>query len=236
MSKAMKVPAHIAVIMDGNGRWARGKRLPRIFGHREGANSVRHITEACAKLGVKYLTLYAFSTENWKRPVKEVNFLMKLLCEYLDKEMPTLMKNNVRFNTIGDISKLPAAARQKIAFMKKKTGSNNGLTMTVALNYGSRDEIIRAVKKIASAVKTGRLSACKISEKTINASLDTADMPDPDLLIRTSGEMRISNYLLWQIAYSELYVTPVFWPDFRERGLIKAIKEYNRRERRYGGV
>ena len=236
MSRAMKVPAHIAVIMDGNGRWARSKKLPRVFGHREGANSVRNITEACAKLGVKYLTLYAFSTENWKRPKQEVSFLMKLLCEYLDKEIPTLMKNSVRFNTIGDISKLPADARKKIAHMKKITGSNTGLTMTVALNYGSRDELVRGFKKLALLVRKGKISPSKINEKTISACLDTAGMPDPDLLIRTSGEMRISNYLLWQIAYSELYVTRAYWPDFREKGLIAAIKEYNRRERRYGGV
>ncbi len=236
MKKALKIPAHIAVIMDGNGRWARGKKLPRIFGHREGANSVREITESCAKLGVRFLTLYAFSTENWKRPKKEVSFLMKLLCEYLDKETPTLMKNNVRFNTIGDISKLPKEARLRIARMKKTTGSNTGLTMTVALNYGSRDEITRAVRKIAAEVKKGKLAPGKITQEKISGCLDTAGIPDPDLLIRTSGEMRISNYLLWQIAYSELYVTTVLWPDFREKALIEAVKEYNGRERRYGGV
>lgn len=236
MKKGLKVPAHIAVIMDGNGRWARGKKLPRVFGHREGANSVREITESCARLGVKFLTLYAFSTENWKRPKKEVGFLMKLLCEYLDKETATLMKNNVRFNTIGEISRLPAEVKRRIADMKKLTGSNKGLTLTIALNYGSRDEITRAVRKISAEVKKGKLSLSGITQEKISGFLDTAGMPDPDLLIRTSGEMRISNYLMWQIAYSEFYITPVLWPDFREKSLLEAIAEYNGRKRRYGGV
>ena len=206
------------------------------MGHREGAKSVRAITEACAELGIKYLTLYAFSTENWKRSAKEVRFLMALLDDYLGKELSTMIKNNVRFRVIGDVAGLPAPVRKKIASNEKATAKNTGLTLVLALNYGSKDELTRACRSIARDVKQGRLGLAGISQATISERLYTKGMPDPDLLIRTSGEMRISNFLLWQLAYSEFYITPVLWPDFRKPGLLKALNEYAKRERRYGGV
>ncbi|HDQ26141.1 MAG TPA: isoprenyl transferase [bacterium] len=236
MKKLKNLPVHIAVIMDGNGRWAKKRRLPRILGHREGAKSVRAVTEACAELGIGYLTYYAFSTENWKRPKKEVSFLMKLLNEYLDKEKPTLLKNNIRFNVIGGISRLPRAVREKISEVKKTTAKNTGLTMTLALNYGSKNEITEAVRKIAKEAAGGKIKPAEVNEKTIEKHLFTAGMPDPDLMIRTSGEMRLSNFLLWQMAYCEIYITPVLWPDFRKKELIKALKSYSARNRRFGGV
>jgi len=231
-----KLPAHIAIIMDGNGRWAKKRNMPRVFGHKEGAKSVRAIIEAAAELGIKYLTLYAFSTENWKRPEKEVKFLMGMLKESLKNELPTMMKNNVRLLTIGDIRRLPKKLIDKIGEVKKKTSKNTGLKLILALNYGSKDEITKAVRKIAAEAKSGRLPINLISEDTISKHLYTTGIPEPDLMIRTSGEMRISNFLLWQIAYAEIYVTPVLWPDFRKEELIAAIEEYKKRERRFGGV
>lgn len=236
MSKVAKLPAHVAIIMDGNGRWARKRNLPRFMGHRAGSKSVRAATEAAAELGIKYLTLYAFSTENWKRPEKEVGFLMGLLNDHLEKELPTMMKNNIRLMTIGDISKLPAAPAAKLEDVKKKTEKNTGLRLVLALNYGGRAEITAAVRKIAAAVKRGKITAQSITEKTISRNLYTKDIPDPDLLIRTSGEMRLSNFLLWQISYAEIYVTDVLWPDFRKKDLAAALEEYSRRERRFGGA
>lgn len=236
MEKFSAVPSHIAIIMDGNGRWAKKRGLPRIMGHREGAKSVRVITEACAEVGVKYVTFYAFSTENWKRPADEVKFLMGMLDTYLKQERKTIMKNNIRFNVIGDIVKLPRNVVLKIKKLIKDSSKNTGLTMTLALNYGSRDEITKAVRKIAEKVKKGKLKLSDIDEKLISSCLYTAGIPDPDLMIRTSGEMRISNFLLWQLAYSELYVTPVLWPDFRKKELFVAIEEFNKRERRFGGI
>jgi undecaprenyl diphosphate synthase len=234
--KPMNVPAHLAIIMDGNGRWAKKRSMPRFMGHAEGAKSVRVITEECARLGIKYLTLYAFSTENWKRPEKEVSFLMGLLGRYLDSETETLLKNNVRLFTIGDISKLPAKVSRKLESVKEKTSKNSGLKLVLALNYGSKNEILSAVKKIAEKAASGALKPGKITEETITQNLYTASIPDPDLMIRTSGEFRISNFLLWQLAYTELYITNVLWPDFRKKELLSAIRSYNKRDRRYGGI
>lgn len=236
MQKNKHIPTHVAIIMDGNGRWAKKRNLPRFLGHKEGSRSVRAITEAAAELGIKYLTLYAFSTENWKRPEKEVGFLMGLLKDHLEKELTTMMKNNVRLMTIGDISKLPAASVKKLEDVKEKTEKNTGLRLVLALNYGGRADIISAVRKIAAEARRGKISVSSISERTISKNLHTKDIPDPDLLIRTSGEMRVSNFLLWQIAYSEIYVTPVLWPDFRKKDLVAALEEYSRRERRFGGI
>jgi undecaprenyl diphosphate synthase len=231
-----KIPSHIAVIMDGNGRWAGQRNLPRIMGHKEGAKSVRIITEACAEIGVRYLTLYAFSTENWKRPEAEINFLMSLLHDFLVKEEKTIIKNKIRFRVIGGISRLPKKVRDKIKHLENRSKKHKGLNMIIALNYGSRDEITGAVKKIASAVKKGALKINDITEKTITESLYTKGVPDPDLLIRTSGEMRISNFLLWQLAYSEIYITDILWPDFRKKELLDAISDYQKRDRRFGGL
>ena len=222
--------------MDGNGRWAKKRNLPRFMGHKEGAVSVREITTECAKAGIKYLTLYAFSTENWKRPKTEVTFLMTLLQEFLEREIKTLMKNSIRFKVIGEISGLPQKISVKIKETEKMTAKNKKLTMILALNYGSRNEITTAVKKIAEGCISGKIKTSKISEKTISDLLYTNGIPDPDLLIRTSGEMRVSNFLLWQIAYSEIYVTDVLWPDFRKKDLLKALDSYSKRDRRFGGV
>lgn len=231
-----RLPAHIAVIMDGNGRWAKKRGLPRIMGHKEGAESVRVITESCAELGIKYLTFYAFSTENWKRPEPEVKFLMSMLDAYLKRERATIMKNNIRFKSIGDRKKLPAVVVKKINMLEKESAKNTGLTMILALNYGSRDEIKNAVIKIAKKVKKGETAPSDITEKMIEENLYTKGVPDPDLMIRTSGEMRISNFLLWQLAYSELYITATLWPDFRKKELVAAIENYQARDRRFGGL
>ena len=231
-----RLPAHIAVIMDRNGRWAKKRGLPRIMGHKEGAESVRVITESCAELGIKYLTFYAFSTENWKRPEPEVKFLMSMLDSYLKRERVTIMKNNIRFKSIGDRKKLPAVVVKKINMLEKESAKNTGLTMILALNYGSRDEIKNAVVKIAKKVKKGETAPSEITEKMIEENLYTKGVPDPDLMIRTSGEMRISNFLLWQLAYSELYITATLWPDFRKKELVAAIENYQARDRRFGGL
>ena len=236
MDKNLKIPPHIAIIMDGNGRWAKKRNMPRVFGHKQGAKSVRAVTTACAELGVKYLTLYAFSTENWKRPEQEVGFLMKLLSDYLDKETKTLMKNNVRLMTIGEIDRMNPSLYKKLQDVKKLTSKNTGLKLVLALNYGSKREITKAVKSIAADVKNKKIRVSDINEELFSKRLYTAGIPDPDLLIRTSGEIRVSNFLLWQIAYSEIYVTDVLWPDFGKNNLMLALEEYSSRERRYGGI
>lgn len=230
------LPQHIAIIMDGNGRWAKKRNLPRTMGHKAGVETIREIVKTCSKIGVKYLTLYAFSTENWKRPQDEVNTLMNLLVEYLRKEVEELDKNNVIINWIGDISKLPLICQEELKRAKEKTKDNNGLTLTLALNYGGRDEIKRAIINIAKDINAGKLDVDSIDENTISGYLDTANIPDPDLLIRPSGELRISNFLLWQIAYSELWFSDIYWPDFSSKYLLEAIKDYQKRERRFGTI
>lgn len=228
------IPKHIAVIMDGNGRWAQKKGAMRIFGHKNAIKSVRETTEGCAELGVKYLTLYAFSTENWSRPKLEVDALMELLVETIRKEVPTLMKNDVRLKTIGNTDTLPKRCQENLAKAINETKENAGLTLILALSYSGRWEIVQAVKKIAASVKRGQLEIDDIDIKTFDNSLSTANIPDPELMIRTSGEMRISNFLLWQLAYTELYVTETLWPDFRKENLHQAILSYQERERRFG--
>lgn len=236
MKKGKRLPVHVAIIMDGNGRWAKKRGLPRIAGHRAGMEAVRRVVEACSALGIKYLTLFAFSTENWRRPPAEVAALMGFIGEYLEREMPSLMKNRVRFSTIGFIEEMPDYAREKIAWAKERTASNDGLFLNVAVNYGGRREIVEATKRIAKKVKLGALDPDDINETVFADELETACLPDPDLLIRTSGEMRVSNFLLWQIAYSEIYISPVLWPDFRKEHLEAAIQEYLNRDRRFGAV
>ena len=229
-----RIPRHIAIIMDGNGRWAKRQGLARMFGHRQGVETVHRITEAAAELGVEYLTLYAFSTENWNRPKEEVDALMVLLVDTIVKETPTLMKNNVSLQTIGDLSRLPQATRDKFLECIQQTNQNTGLTLVIALSYSARWEIIEAAKHIASAVKDGQLLLEDINEEVLANHMTTAQMPDPDLLIRTSGELRISNFLLWQLAYSELYFTNCLWPEFTNEEFYRAIVDYQHRERRFG--
>ena len=229
-----KLPRHIAIIMDGNGRWAKERGRLRVFGHENGVEAVRKTVENCAKLKIDFLTLYAFSTENWKRPKLEVQTLMRLLVSSLQKELKTLHKNNIRLNAIGNIDSLPPKAAQELREVIENTKNNTGLTLTLALSYGSREELKTAVKAISAKVKNNLISEDDIDEKLINTHLYTHDLPDVDLLIRTSGEHRISNFLLWQIAYAELYFIDVFWPDFREQHLVDAIINYQNRERRFG--
>lgn len=229
-----KLPQHIAVIMDGNGRWAKQKGKLRIFGHQNGVQSVREVSESCAELGVKYLTLYAFSTENWNRPKLEVNALMTLLVKTIRKEVKTLMENDIRLATIGDINKLPVDCRDELAEAIEITSNNKRMTLILALSYSSQWDIVNAVKNIAAKAKQGDIDVNTISEETIKSNLTTSSFPNPELLIRTSGEHRISNFLLWEIAYSELYFTDVLWPDFRREHLYEAILDYQRRERRFG--
>jgi undecaprenyl diphosphate synthase len=232
-----RLPRHIAVIMDGNGRWARKRHLPRIAGHRAGIGAVRQVVEACARLGVPCLTLYAFSVENWKRPHTEVKLLMRLLREYLKKEIAELNRNNIRFGAIGRIESLPKTVQRDLQETIEKTQSNTGLRLTLALNYGGRAELIDAVRSLASKLKKrGDIDLEAITEQSFSRYLYTHDLPDPDLLIRTSGEMRLSNFLLWQVAYSEIWVTDILWPDFTERELFQAVIDFQRRERRYGGL
>ncbi|MEG1990497.1 MAG: isoprenyl transferase [Christensenella sp.] len=231
-----KLPAHVAIIMDGNGRWAKKRALPRVAGHRAGMSKVKTIIRMSSDIGIKYLTLYAFSTENWKRPKEEVGALMGLLIEYLQRELDEMHERNVVFNTIGDITKLPQAVIDVLENAKHKTKDNTGMTLNIALNYGSRVEITAAVKQIAADVKNGVLAAEDITEQTISDNLETAGQPDPDFMIRTSGEERLSNYLLYQLAYAEFYFTPVYWPDFDEQEYEKALLEYQNRQRRYGGI
>jgi len=228
------IPQHVAVIMDGNGRWAKKRGLKREKGHREGRKSVKKIVECCVELGIKNLTLYAFSTENWNRPKLEINFLMQLLFLSLKDELKNLNKNDIKFETIGNLSRLPKKIGNYLEKVKEETRGNTKLTLTLALSYGSRSEIIDVVRELSDKVKNNIISSKNIDETVINDHLYTRDLPDVDLLIRTSGEKRISNFLLWQIAYSELYFTKKLWPDFRKKDLYKAIVNYQNRERRFG--
>lgn len=230
----MKIPQHVAVILDGNGRWAKSKGMPRNYGHMQGAKNVEVICEEASKLGIKYLTVYAFSTENWNRPKEEVDALMVLLVDTIVKETPVLMKNNVRLQTIGDLSRLPQATRDKFVECISTTSQNTGLTMVVALSYSARWEMIQMVKQIATKVQNGELLIEDINEEMVSNHMATKQIPDPDLLIRTSGELRISNFLLWQLAYSELYFTDCLWPEFTNEEFYRAIVDYQRRERRFG--
>jgi undecaprenyl diphosphate synthase len=230
------LPRHVAMIMDGNGRWARQRHLPRIEGHRAGAESARVIIRTAGELGIKYLTLYAFSVENWNRPKDEVDALMKYLVHYLKTETPELNKNNVRLEVIGQIYRLPEVVQEHLRKSIATLSKNNGLTLIMALSYGGRTEIVDAVRCIAAQVKAGELDPPDITEQVFAQHLYTRNVPDPDLLIRTSGEMRVSNFLLWQISYTELVVTPTLWPDFRKPQLYGALEEYNRRNRRFGGL
>ncbi|ALM08964.1 UDP pyrophosphate synthase [Sediminicola sp. YIK13] len=228
------LPVHLAIIMDGNGRWAKKQGKLRVFGHENGVKTVRETVENCAKIGIGYLTLYTFSTENWNRPKLEVDTLMKILVSSLKKELKTLHKNNIRLNAIGNIDSLPKKANKELKEVMEKTSENSGMTLTLALSYGAREEIRNAVEQISIKVKNNIISPEKIDETIINNHLYTHNLPDVDLLIRTSGERRISNFLLWQIAYAELYFIDVFWPDFKEHHLVEAIINYQNRERRFG--
>jgi undecaprenyl diphosphate synthase len=230
------LPQHVAIIMDGNGRWAKQRHLPRIEGHRAGAESARIVIRTAGELGIKYLTLYAFSAENWNRPKDEVDALMKYLIHYLKSETPELNRNNVRLEVIGQIYRLPENVQEHLRKSIQTLSKNNGLTLVMALSYGSRIEIVEAVRKIAEKVKDGRLDPSDINEQVISQHLWTRNVPDPDLLIRTSGEMRVSNFLLWQISYTELVVTQTLWPDFRKAQFFEALEEYTRRHRRFGGL
>ncbi len=232
--KSHNLPKHVAIIMDGNGRWAKQKGRLRVFGHENGVSTVRDTVQNCVKLKLEYLTLYTFSTENWKRPKLEVDTLMRLLVSSLKKELDVFLKNNVKLNTIGDIASLPKRAHKELLEVIQKTSGNTGMTLTLALNYGAREELKNAVQLISDKVKNNIISVENIDETIINTHLYTHDLPDVDLLIRTSGEHRISNFLLWQIAYAELYFIDVFWPDFREHHLVGAVKNYQNRERRFG--
>lgn len=232
----MSIPQHIAIIMDGNGRWAKQKGLPRNAGHTAGAKNVETICLAAKKLGVKYLTLYAFSTENWSRPQSEVNALMKLLAGYLDKCVKTAHENQMRIRVIGDISRLDAALQKKIVEAERISSVYEELNLTIAINYGSRDEMLRAMRKMCEQAAQGALQPQDVTEEYFSGCLDTAGLPDPDLLVRTSGEQRLSNYLLWQLAYSEFNFTDVAWPEFGEKELMQAVAAYENRDRRYGGI
>lgn len=232
----MNVPQHIAIIMDGNGRWAKAKGMPRNYGHAQGSKNVERICEDAYKMGVKYLTVYAFSTENWSRPAGEVNALMKLLRNYMKTCLKTAEKNRMKVRVIGDITGLDDDIRNRILELEEASKNNDGLNFQIAINYGSRDEILRAVRKLAEDVKEGKLVPEEITEQCFESYLDTHDIPDPDLLIRTSGELRLSNYLLWQLAYTEFYFTDVPWPDFDKAEFVRAIEKYNGRDRRFGGV
>ncbi len=231
-----KLPRHIAIIMDGNGRWAKQHGKPRVFGHRNGVTAVRETTEAAAELGVEYLTLYAFSTENWNRPKLEVSALMRLLVETLHKEIDTLNKNDIRLQAIGDISKLPPSTYRALLEGIENTKDNKRMTLVLALNYSAKWEIMEASRRLVRQVQAGELKPEDIDEEAFAGALNTSGMPDPELLIRTSGENRLSNFLLWQIAYAELYFTPIFWPDFRKEHLYKAIIDFQKRERRFGKI
>lgn len=230
------VPTHIAIIMDGNGRWAKERNLPRTMGHKAGVETIRKIIKECDKVGVRYLTLYAFSTENWKRPPEEVSALMQLLVEYLKKEFNELNNNNVVINHIGDISKLPKACEKELNDAYKRTKNNTGITLNLALNYGGRDEILNAVNTIIKDIKTNKIQTENINEEIFSNYLFTKGMPDPDLIIRPSGEQRLSNFLLWQCAYSEFWYSNINWPDFTENDLHKAIYDFQNRDRRFGGI
>ncbi len=228
-----RLPTHVAVIMDGNGRWAKKRRLPRVEGHRAGARSVREVVETCARLGIKYLTLYAFSKENWKRPKKEVATLWRLLEDYLKREDRTLVKNKFRLMVIGQREQIPSSVRKELERVEKLTRDNQQMTIILALNYGGRTEIVDGVKKI---LKEKNVNIDDLDEKKFSQYLYTAHLPDPDLLIRTSGELRVSNFLLYQIAYSEIWITPEYWPDFRRKHMLQAVIDYQKRERRFGDI
>ena len=232
----MKIPQHVAIILDGNGRWAKAKGMPRNYGHAQGSKNVERICEEAWRLGIKYLTVYAFSTENWNRPQDEVDALMNLLRRYMKTCLTTASKNDMKVRVIGDITKLDEDIQKRILELEEATKNNGGLNFQIAINYGSRDEITRAVRTLAEDVKKGKLMPEEVDETCIEKYLDTHGIPDPDLLIRTSGEQRLSNYLLWQLAYTEFYFTDVPWPDFSKQELEKAIEQYNSRDRRYGGV
>jgi len=236
MSSSSSIPQHIAIIMDGNGRWAKSRGLPRAQGHRAGAESVREAIDACKELGVKYLTLYAFSSENWNRPQAEIVALMKLLDQFLRSKTSDLMRQNVRLQVIGQIERLPESTRNTLQKVIDQTRDNDSLTLVLALSYGSREEITAAARKLAQGVLDGQWKPEDITPELFSTQLDTAHMPDPDLLIRTSGEMRVSNFLLWQISYAEMVIVDQCWPDFRQGDLFDAVKEYQKRHRRFGGV
>lgn len=231
-----RLPLHIAIIMDGNGRWAQKKGLPRSFGHRAGVESLREVVKACVELEIKFLTVYAFSTENWKRPQEEINTLMNLLIEYLQKELDELCANGIRINPIGKLFELPVSAREAVLAARERSRHNKGLTLNVALNYGSRSELVEAVRTIAQKASAGELAPEEVDEELVSSHLYTAGQPDPDLLIRPSGDYRVSNFLLWQLAYTEFWLTPVLWPDFRRVHLLQAIVDYQGRQRRFGGL
>lgn len=232
----MTIPRHVALILDGNGRWAKKRGLPRTMGHKEGCKTVEKTVEVAARLGIQYLTVYGFSTENWKRSAEEVGALMQLFRFYMVRLLKIASENNVRVKMIGDRRRFDQDIIDGIGRLERETKDNTGLTFVIAVNYGGRDEILRAAAKLAADIKAGKLDEAQLSEETFASYLDTAGMPDPDLLIRTSGEIRLSNYLLWQLAYTEIYVTDCLWPDFNEEELKRAVVQYNKRERRFGGV
>jgi undecaprenyl diphosphate synthase len=232
----LKIPAHIAIIMDGNGRWAQDQGLQRILGHESGAETVRNITRECSRLGVGRLTLYAFSAENWKRPLREVDFLMKLLEQYLVQERKEIMENNIRFTSIGRPDELPEGVRKQLQETIELSSKNTGMVLSLALAYGGRKEIVDAVRRLACEVRDGKRTPEQIDEQAISGYLYDPAAPDPDLLIRTGGDLRVSNFLLWQISYTELWVTPVRWPDFKKENLHEAIREYSKRDRRFGNI
>ncbi|HIS48364.1 MAG TPA: isoprenyl transferase [Candidatus Scybalocola faecigallinarum] len=234
--RILNVPEHVAIILDGNGRWAKKRFMPRNYGHAQGSKNVEKMCEVAWDLGIKYFTVYAFSTENWKRPQKEVNTLMKLLRDYLTDCIERTSKNNMRVRILGDKTGLSEDIRQAIDELEVVSAKNTGLNFSIALNYGSRDEMVRAMRKMSQDVAAGNLAPEAITEKVFESYLDTAQIPDPDLMIRTSGEQRLSNFLLWQLAYTEFYFTDVLWPDFGRDDLVRAIEQYNSRERRFGGV
>lgn len=236
MAEDLKMPRHVAIILDGNGRWAKAKGMPRNYGHAEGAKTVETICEEAYRMGIQYLTVYAFSTENWNRPKEEVDALMKLLRNYMKNCLKTAEKNRMCVRIIGDVSKLDEDLQVKIAELEEATKDNDGLHFQVAINYGGRDEIARASRKIAARIEAGELRAEDVTQELLDECLDTAGLPDPDLLIRTCNEQRISNFLLWQLAYTEFYFTPVAWPDFTKDELLKAVEAYNHRDRKYGGL
>ncbi len=229
-----RLPRHVAIIMDGNGRWAQRKRQPRLFGHRAGAESVREIVETCRNIGIEYLTLYAFSSENWRRPAQEVTGLMSILKKYLEAELPRMQKNDIRLLSIGDRQRLPEVVREALERGIRETVNNRKLKLNLALSYGSRDEIVRAVQTISALCVQGDMTPEQITDQSIAENLDTNLLPDPDLLIRTGGEARLSNFLLWQLSYAEIYFTETMWPDFRKDAFLQALSEYQSRERRFG--
>jgi len=235
-SSSKDVPTHVAIIMDGNGRWAKRRLMPRLEGHRQGAKSVRRAVEFCRRNGVKFLTLYAFSTENWQRPETEVSGLMRLLSQFIDSELDEIHKNDIRFNIIGQLDRLPLVVKEKVSSALERTANNKTMVLTVALSYGGRQEIVSAAIKMSRSIRSGALQEKDIDDKVFKSFLDTSDIPDPDLLIRTGGEIRISNFLLWQAAYSELYFTDLLWPDFDEEAFRSAIEVFRSRQRRFGKI